>query len=231
MFKLAQLLRARSKPAIASRAGLSLSRLPSQAMTYSARISSRPDLRRGSSVNFCEHRVKASETAESGEKSYFHHRLVGLIDEPLRSLNARRPCYRAGTRLQVPSEQASKLAAPHTEPLGKFVDRRTLLVERAILDDKPYRTLDRCPASDPGTGKWRGLGTAPQTRPEPRYFSSRGGRKKLNVSRPSRANGADRSTIDAGGPDSGEEPAVVPGITRDARALAFCNIQRHDGRP
>src|SRR4051812_22433579 len=73
----------------------------------SARISARPDLRRGPSVNFCEHRVKASETAESCENSYFRHRLVGLIDEPLRSLNARRPCYRAGTSLQMPSEQAS----------------------------------------------------------------------------------------------------------------------------
>jgi hypothetical protein len=94
----------------------------------------------------------------------------------------------------VPSEQAIKLAAAYAEPLGKCLDRRSLLVERAVLDDKPYRALDRCPASDPGTGKWRGLGTAPQTRPKPRDFSSRGGRKKLNVSRPCWANGADRST-------------------------------------
>jgi len=130
----------------------------------------------------------------------------------------------------VPSEQAIKLAAAYAEPLGKCLDRRSLLVERAVLDDKPYRALDRCPASDPGTGKWRGLGTAPQTRPKPRDFSSRGGRKKLNVSRPCWANGADRSTIDTGGPDSGEKPAVVARITRDARALTFCNIQRHHGQ-
>jgi hypothetical protein len=130
----------------------------------------------------------------------------------------------------MPSEQAIKLAAAHAEPLGKFLDRRSLLVERAILDDKPYRAFDRCPASDPGTGKWRSLGTAPQTRPKSRHFSSRGGRKKLNVSRPCGANGADRSTIDTGGPDSGEKPAVVARITRDARALTFCNIQRHRGR-
>jgi len=125
----------------------------------------------------------------------------------------------------VPSEQASKLAAAHAEPLGKFFDRCSLLVERTILNDKPYRALDRCPASDPGAGKWRGLGTAPQTRPKPRHFGSRGGRKKLNVSRPCWANGADRSTINTGGPDSGEKPAVVARITRDARALTFCNIQ------
>jgi hypothetical protein len=199
-------------------------------MTYSAWTSASSNLRGGSSVNFCEHRVKASETAETGENSYFHHRPVGLIDEPLRSLNARRPCDRTGTGLQVPSEQASKLAAAHAEPLGKFLDRRSLLVERTILDDKPHRALDRRPASDPGTGKWRSLGTAPQTRPKPRHFSSRGGRKKLNVGRPCGANGADRSTIDTGGPDSGEEPAVVARITRDARALTFCNIQRHHGR-
>jgi hypothetical protein len=145
-------------------------------------------------------------------------------------LNARRPRDRTGTRLQVPSEQASKLAAAHAEPLGKILDRCSLLVERAILDDKSYRSLDRCPASDPGMGKWRGLGTASQTRPKPRYFSSRGRREKLNVSRPCRANGADRSTIDTGGPDSGEKPAVVARITRDARALTFCNIQRHHSR-
>jgi hypothetical protein len=130
----------------------------------------------------------------------------------------------------VPSEQAIKLAAAHAEPLGKFLDRRSLLVERAILDDKPYRALDRCPASDPGTGKWRGLGPAPQTRPKPRYFSSRGGGKELNVRRPCGANGTDRSTINTCGPDSGEKPAIVVGITRDARALTFCNIHRHRGR-
>src|SRR4051794_15444507 len=107
-------------------------------MTHSAGTSAPPNLRRGSSVDFCEHRVKASETAESGENSYFHHRLIGLIDESLGSLYARRPCYRTGTRLQVPSEQAIKLAAAYAEPLGKCLDRRSLLVERAVLDDKPY---------------------------------------------------------------------------------------------
>src|SRR5262249_54981085 len=117
--------------------------------------------------------------------------------------------------------------AAHAEPPGKYLDRRSLLVERAILDDQPYRALDRCPASDPGTGKWRGLGAAPQTRPKPRHFSSCGGRKELNVGRPCWAHGADRATIDSGGPDSGEKPAVVATITRDACALTFCNIQRH----
>jgi len=130
----------------------------------------------------------------------------------------------------VPSEQAIKLAVANAEPLGKCLDGRALLVERAILDDKPYRALDRCTASNPGAGKWCGLGTAPQTRPKPRYFSSCSGRKKLNVSRPCRADRADRSTIDTGGPDSGEKPAVVARITRDARALTFSNIQRHHGR-
>ena len=127
------------------------------------------------------------------------------------------------------SEQASKLAAAHAEPRGKFLDRRSLLVERAILNDKPYCALDRCPASDPCTGKWRGLGTAPQTRPKPRYFSSRGGRKKLNVSRPCGANGADRSTIDTRGPDSGEKSTVIAGITCKACAITFRKVHRHHG--
>ena len=188
-----------------------------------------PDLRRGPTVNFCEYRVEASEAAESGENSYLHHRLVGLIDQPLGSLNARRHCYRAGTGLQVPSEEASKLAAAHAEAPGKRFDRRSLLVERAILDDEPYRALDRCTASNPGTGKGRGFGTAPQARPKPCYFGGRGGGEKLNVGRPCRANRADRSTIDTGGPDSGEKPPVVATIARDARALTFCSIQRHHG--
>jgi hypothetical protein len=51
----------------------------------------------------------------------------------------------------VAGKQAIKLAAAHAESLGKFLDRRSLLVERAILDDKPYRALDRCAASYPGT--------------------------------------------------------------------------------
>jgi hypothetical protein len=37
----------------------------------------------------------------------------------------------------VPGEQASQLAAPHAEALGKFFDRRSFLVERAFIDNKP----------------------------------------------------------------------------------------------
>jgi hypothetical protein len=150
-------------------------------MTYSGGPSASPNLRGSSSINLREHGVKASEAAESCENSYFHHRLIGFIDQPFRALNAGRPCYRARTRLQVPGEQASQLAAPHAEALGKFFDRRSLLVESALLDNKPYRALDGCAASDPGIGKWRGLWAAPQTRPKSRRFSSRGGRKELNV--------------------------------------------------
>jgi hypothetical protein len=58
-----------------------------------------PNLRGGSSINLREYGVKASETAKARENSYFHHRLIGLIDEPFRTLNAGRPCYRARTRL------------------------------------------------------------------------------------------------------------------------------------
>src|SRR5215471_21688826 len=161
-------------------------------MTYSAGPSAPPNLRRSSSINLRERRVKASEAAESCENSYFHHRLIGLIDEPFRALNAGRPCHCAGTRLEVPGEQASQLAAPHAKALGKFFDRRSLLVESALLDNKPYRALNGCTASDPRVGKRRGLGTAPQTRPKPRRFRSRGGRKKLDVGRLCRAHGADR---------------------------------------
>src|SRR5262252_585924 len=186
-----------------------------------------PNLRGSSSINLRERRVKASEAAESCENSYFHHRLIGLIDEAFRALNAGRPCHCAGTRLEVPGEQASQLAAPHAKALGKFFDRRSLLVESALLDNKPYRTLDGCAASDPGIGKWRGLGAAPQTRPKSRRLRSRGGRKKLNVSRPCRANGADGSAINAGGADPGEKPTVIAGITRDARTITFRKIQRH----
>ena len=58
-----------------------------------------PNLRGSSSINLREHGVKASEAAESCENCYFHHRLIGFIDEPFRALNAGRPCYRARTRL------------------------------------------------------------------------------------------------------------------------------------
>jgi hypothetical protein len=68
-------------------------------MTYSPRTSAPPDFRWGSSINLREHGVKASEAAKSGENSYFHHRLIGFIDEPFRALSAGRPCYRARTRL------------------------------------------------------------------------------------------------------------------------------------
>src|SRR3954451_18070292 len=101
-------------------------------MTYSARPSASPNLRGSSSINLREHGVKASEAAESCENSYFHHRLIGFIDEPFRALTAGRPCYRARTRLEVPENQASQLAPPLVEPLGKFFDRRSLLVESAL---------------------------------------------------------------------------------------------------
>ena len=196
-------------------------------MTYSAGPSASPNLRGSSSIKLGEHGVKASEAAESCEHSYFHHRLIGFIDEPFRALNAGRPCYRARARLQVPGEQASQLAAPHAEALGKFFDRRSLLVESALLDNQPHRALDGCAASDPGIGKWRGLGAAPQTRPKSRSFGRRGGRKELNVLRHCRANGADGSAIDAGTADPGEKPAVIASIARDARTITFRKIQRH----
>jgi hypothetical protein len=129
----------------------------------------------------------------------------------------------------VPGEQASQLAAPHAEALGKFFDRRSLLVESALLDDKPYRALDGCTASDPCVGKRRGLGTAPQAWAEASRFGRRCGRKKLNVSRPCWANGADRSTIDTRGPDSGEKSTVIAGITCKARAITFRKVHRHHG--
>ena len=109
----------------------------------------------------------------------------------------------------MPGEQASQLAAPHAEALGKFFDRRSLLVESALLDDKPYRALDGCTASS--------------------RFGRRCGRKKLNVSRPCWANGADRSTIDTRGPDSGEKSTVIAGITCKARAITFRKVHRHHG--
>src|SRR5262244_94177 len=129
----------------------------------------------------------------------------------------------------MPGEQACKLAATHAKALGKFLDRRYLFVESALLDDKPYRALDGCTASNPRVGKRRGLGTAPQTRPKPRRSRSRSGRKKLDVGRPCRAHGADGSTINAGGPDPGEKSTVVAGITRNARAIAFRKVHRHHG--
>jgi|SRR5579859_5721277 len=150
-------------------------------MAYSAGPSAPPDLRRSASIDLREHGVEASEAAESRESSDFRHRLIGLVDEPFGALNARRPGDRARTRVQVPGEQASQLAPPHAEALGKFFDRRSLFVQSALLDNKPDRTLDGCAASDPGIGEWRGLGAAPQARPKSRRFGRRGGRKELNV--------------------------------------------------
>jgi hypothetical protein len=68
-------------------------------LMYSPRTSAAPDFRRGSSINVREHGVKAPQAAETRGNSYFHHRLIGLIDEPFRALNPGRPCYRAGTGL------------------------------------------------------------------------------------------------------------------------------------
>ena len=115
----------------------------------------------------------------------------------------------------------------HLIRIGKFLDRRSLFVESALLDDKPYRALDGCTASNPCVGKRRGLGTAPQTRPKPRRFRSRSGRKKLDVGRPCRAHGADGSTINACGLEPGEKSPVVAGITRHTRTITFRKIHRH----
>src|SRR5215468_3153584 len=124
----------------------------------------------------------------------------------------------------MPGEQACKLAATYAKALGKFLHRRSLFVESALLDDKPYRALDGCTASDPRVGKRRGLGTAPQAWAEASRFGRRCGRKKLNVSRPCRAHGTDGSTINAGGPDPGEKSTVVAGITCNARAITFRKV-------
>ncbi len=151
-------------------------------MMYSAGPSASPNLGGDSSINLREHSVEASEAAESCESSYFHHRLIGFIDEPFRTLNAGRPCYRARTRLQVSGEQAShRWRRPMPRRSANFFDRRSILVESALLDNEPYCALDGCAASDPGIGKWRSLGATPQTRPKSRRFSSGGGRKELRT--------------------------------------------------
>src|SRR5262249_1040272 len=68
-------------------------------MAYSARPSAPPDFRGGSSINLREPGIKAPEAAKTRENSYFRHRLIGLIDEPFRPLDARCARYRAGTGL------------------------------------------------------------------------------------------------------------------------------------
>jgi hypothetical protein len=78
----------------------------------------------------------------------------------------------------VPGEQACKLPATHAKAVGKFLDRRSLFVESALLDNKTYRALYGCTASDPRVGKRRGLGTAPQTWAEASRFGRRCGQPK-----------------------------------------------------
>ena len=95
-----------------------------------------PDLRGSSSINLREHGVKASEAAESCENSYFHHRLIGFIDEPFRALNAwPSVLFRADLPSGGGRTWAGRLTGASTEARGKCFDRRSLVVESALLDN------------------------------------------------------------------------------------------------
>src|SRR5262249_13309546 len=71
------------------------------------------------------------------------------------------------------------------------------------------------------------LWTAPQAGTETCRLGRRGRREERNIGAPGGAHRRDRSAVDAGRADTGIEPPVIRRVSRQARPIAFCKVERH----
>src|SRR5207248_4340211 len=70
-------------------------------------------------------------------------------------------------------------------------------------------------------------GPAPQARTETRRFGCRGRRKERSIAGPSGAHWTHRPAVNTGAVNAGIELPVIDRISRQARPVAFCKVQRH----
>lgn len=116
-----------------------------------------------------------------------------MVEEPLRTLNAKRKRHLQGRRIEVFDEQAPEVARPYPEPIGEGVD--TPAIERTLFDQRK-RAFDSRPGSLPCRAERSGFRAAAQTGPKTRAFCGRRATIEFHVFRKRRSRRADRTAID-----------------------------------
>ena len=122
-------------------------------------------------------------------------------------------------------EQAAELALADAERGREPLDRRTRAVERA-LGDASHRAAHRVCSATPCRRVRRDLRAAAEAGAEAGLLCSGGGWKEAAVLAHRCARGTDRTAVDAGGGDTGEEAAVEARIVRLERAIADVGVEQ-----
>ena len=187
-----------------------------------ARSPEPPQRARRAVVGLQERVVEAAQAAEARRERDLGHGQVGLVDQPLREVEAAGLRHGERRGADVGDEQAVQVARADAEPGGERVDRS--LVERALVDERERPPHDGRGA-EPGRGAGRGLGPAAQARPEAGVARRRRGGEVAHVRVAGARRRAHRPAVDAGRGDADEEPPVEAGIARAAGA-----VERGTGR-
>ena len=167
-------------------------------------------------VGLQERVVEAAQAAEARRERDLGHGQVGLVDQPLREVEAAGLRHGERRGADVGDEEAVEVARADAEPGGERVDRA--LVERALVDERERAPHDGRGA-EPGRGAGRGLGPAAQARPEAGLARRRRGREVAHVRVAGTRRRAHRPAVDAGRGDADEETPVEAGIARAAGAV------------
>src|SRR5262249_5972082 len=89
------------------------------------------------------------------------------------------------------------------------------------------RTRDRCTRTVPGRRERSGLRPAPQAGTETRRFGCRGRWEERNIGGPGGAHRTDRTAVNTSDVNTSIEPPSTDRISRQARSITSCKVQRH----
>ena len=137
------------------------------------------------------------------------------------------PCLRDrdGGRTEMLSKQAPELSLSDAQALGQAIDTR--LIECACVDQR-QRPGHRVRRPAPGGKLGRRLRPTSQAGTEARFLRRRCCRIERHVLAFRHARRADRTAIDPGCPDPGEQPPVEARVASAERAITRINVEIHD---
>jgi len=169
--------------------------------------------------------VEAANAAESRRQRHFGHRQACLVNQLLRQQDTSCLCDRDRGRTEVLSKQEPELSLSDAQAFGEAID--TGFIECTSVDERQRpRHGVRRPA--PGGKLWRRFRPTAQARAETSFLRRCCRRVERHVS-PFRHRGrADRTAIDPGCSDPGEEPTVEARVASPERAITRVNIEVHD---
>ena len=137
------------------------------------------------------------------------------------------PCLgdRDWGRTEMLSKQAAELSLSDAQALGQAIDTR--FVECACVDQR-QRPRHRIRRPAPGGKLGRRFRPTSQAGTEARFLRRRCRRIKRHVLALGHARRTDRTAIDPGCPDSGEQPPVEARVASAERAITRVNVEVHD---